>query len=70
MDDKPRKWEEFKLHFLNAAQARYIASLKTGQLATFDLSWSCITAMPPFATYGELAAHREVIAIFKRMGVR
>lgn len=70
MNDKPSKWKAFKAHFLNAEQARYVASLKTGQLETFDLSWPCLTTIPPFATDEELAAHREVTAIFKRMGVR
>ena len=59
-----------KRFFINANQARYIANLKTGRLETFDLSWPCLTTTPPVATDEELAAHREVTAIFKRMGVR
>lgn len=70
MGDRLRKWKAFRAYFLNAEQARYIANLKTGQLETFDLSWPCLTTNPPYATDEDAAAHREVTAIFKRMGVR
>ncbi|TVU79870.1 hypothetical protein FQP85_22010 [Pseudoalteromonas neustonica] len=70
MNDKPSKWKAFKAHFLSAEQARYVASLKTGQLETFDLSWPCITARKIVATDDEIIAHNSVVAIFRRMGVR
>lgn len=50
-------------------QHRYAVMLKHSKLETFDLSWPCLTATPPVATDEELAAHREVLEIFKSMGV-
>ena len=70
MGDRQRAFRAFMDYFLNAEQARYIARLKTGQLETFDLSWPCLTTNPPYATDEDQAVHREVTAIFKRMGVR
>lgn len=64
MNDKPLKLR------MTHDQRIYGWMLKRGQLETYDLSWPCLTTVPPFATDKELAAHREVTAIFKRMGVR
>ena len=64
MDDKPLKLK------MTQDQHIYGWMIKQGLIKTFDLSWPCLTATPPVATDEELAAHREVTAIFKRMGVR
>lgn len=64
MNDKPLKPR------MTHDQHIYGWMLKRGQLESYDLSWPCLTAHSSFFTDRELAAHREVTAIFKRMGVR
>lgn len=63
MDNKPSKLK--KTH----GQHAYEWMLRRGILETFDLSWPCLTSTPPVATDEELAAHREVLKIFKSIGV-
>lgn len=44
--------------------------IKQGLIETFDLSWPCLALESLIAKPADFKAHREVTAIFKRMGVR
>ncbi|MBH0034601.1 hypothetical protein I6F43_07890 [Pseudoalteromonas sp. NZS71_1] len=64
MDDKPLKLK------MTHAQHVYGWILKRGGIEIFDLSWPCLALEGLLAKPADFKAHREVIAIFKRMGVR
>ena len=64
MDDKSLKLKMTK------EQHVYGWMLKQGAVETFDLSWPCLALEGLLAKPADFAAHREVTAIFRRMGVR
>lgn len=56
---------------ITAARARYIAELKNGELETYDPSWPCLSiARQGTPTKAIFDAHKEVVKIFKRLGVK
>jgi hypothetical protein len=64
MDDKPLKLR------MTQDQRIYGWRIKQGLIETFDLSWPCLALEGLIAKPADFKAHREVTAIFKRMGVR
>ena len=64
MNDKPLKLRMTK------EQHVYGWMLKQGAVETFDLSWPGLALEGLLAKPADFAAHSEVTAIFRRMGVR
>ncbi|MCP3702473.1 hypothetical protein NQT63_02110 [Pseudoalteromonas agarivorans] len=64
MDDKPVKLK------MTQEQHIYGWMIKQGLIKTFDLSWPCLALEGLIAKPADFAAHSEVTAIFRRMGVR
>lgn len=64
MNDKPLKLR------MTQGQLIYGWRIKQGLIETFDLSWPCLALEGLLAKPADFAAHSEVTAIFKRLGVR
>lgn len=64
MNDKPLKLR------MTQDQLIYGWRIKQGLIETFDLSWPCLALEGLLAKPADFAAHSEVTAIFKHLGVR